>query len=50
VVFVVGNTSMDPTLSLIMANMAKVCSGMLVCDPFVGTGSFSINGGTCSGR
>lgn len=45
-VFVLGNTSMDPTLSMIMANMAKVSSGMLVCDPFVGTGWFSINGGT----
>ncbi|KAF6028131.1 TRMT11 [Bugula neritina] len=35
----IGNTSMDPTLSLLMANMAGVTRSSLVLDPFVGTGS-----------
>eukprot|EP00041_Stephanoeca_diplocostata_P022337 m.531545 g.531545 ORF g.531545 m.531545 type:complete len:712 (-) comp22037_c0_seq5:123-2258(-) len=35
----IGNTSMDPELSIIAANMCKVARGMLVVDPFVGTGS-----------
>ena len=34
----IGNTSMDPTLALIMANMAKVTHNTVVFDPFVGTG------------
>ncbi|KAI9148622.1 hypothetical protein H9P43_010103 [Blastocladiella emersonii ATCC 22665] len=37
-----GTTSMDPELSLIMANMAHVKPGALVYDPFVGTGSFLV--------
>lgn len=36
-----GNTSMDPTLSLIMANLAGVKQNDLVLDPFVGTGMMS---------
>ncbi len=35
----IGNTSMDPQLSLLMANLAQVQSDRLVFDPFVGTGS-----------
>jgi tRNA (guanine10-N2)-methyltransferase len=36
----IGNTSMDPQLSLYMANQALVKNGDLVLDPFVGTGRF----------
>lgn len=36
----IGNTSMDPQLSLLMANLGKVCNGDLVLDPFVGSGAF----------
>ncbi|ESO02281.1 hypothetical protein HELRODRAFT_132449, partial [Helobdella robusta] len=39
----IGNTSMDPTLSMIMANMAHVREGSLVYDPFVGTGSLLVS-------
>lgn len=35
----IGNTTMDPTLALLMANIAKVDLGATVLDPFVGTGS-----------
>jgi tRNA (guanine10-N2)-methyltransferase len=35
-----GTTSMDPLLSLVMANMALARPGSLILDPFVGTGSF----------
>ncbi|XP_043199074.1 tRNA (guanine(10)-N2)-methyltransferase homolog isoform X1 [Amphibalanus amphitrite] len=38
----IGNTSMDPELALIMANMARVGPGRLVLDPFVGTGSLLV--------
>ncbi|XP_018366685.1 PREDICTED: tRNA (guanine(10)-N2)-methyltransferase homolog isoform X1 [Trachymyrmex cornetzi] len=38
----IGNTSMDPQLSLIMANQAQIRNGDLVFDPFVGTGSLLI--------
>lgn len=38
----IGNTSMDPQLSLIMANQAQIKKGDLVFDPFVGTGSLLI--------
>ncbi|KAF0295650.1 tRNA (guanine(10)-N2)-methyltransferase [Amphibalanus amphitrite] len=38
----IGNTSMDPELALIMANMARVRSGDTVYDPFVGTGSLLV--------
>ncbi|KAJ8675779.1 hypothetical protein QAD02_011565 [Eretmocerus hayati] len=38
----IGNTSMDPQLSIIMANQAQVKNGDLVLDPFVGTGSLLI--------
>lgn len=34
-----GSTSMDAELSLLIANIARVKSGHLVYDPFVGTGS-----------
>lgn len=34
----IANTSMDPTLSVIMANMAQVQENRLVLDPFVGSG------------
>jgi len=35
---VTANTSMEPMLSMLMANMAQVGRGSLVCDPFVGSG------------
>ena len=35
----IGNTTMDPTLALLMANVAKINLGATVLDPFVGTGS-----------
>jgi len=38
----IGITSMDPLLSLLMANMAQIQPGHLVFDPFVGTGSMVI--------
>ncbi|XP_021925227.1 tRNA (guanine(10)-N2)-methyltransferase homolog isoform X2 [Zootermopsis nevadensis] len=38
----IGNTSMDPQLSLYMANQALVRNGDLVLDPFVGTGSLLV--------
>ncbi|GLG92298.1 tRNA (Guanine(10)-N2)-methyltransferase-like protein [Gryllus bimaculatus] len=38
----IGNTSMDPQLSLLMANQAKVKEGDLILDPFVGTGSLLV--------
>ncbi|CAG7785363.1 unnamed protein product [Allacma fusca] len=38
----IGNTSMDPLLSLLMANFALIKPNDLVYDPFVGTGSILI--------
>ncbi|XP_076275564.1 tRNA (guanine(10)-N(2))-methyltransferase TRMT11 [Rhynchophorus ferrugineus] len=38
----IGNTSMDPQLSLLMANQAKIWTGDLVLDPFVGSGSLLV--------
>ncbi|XP_053667724.1 tRNA (guanine(10)-N2)-methyltransferase homolog [Anopheles marshallii] len=38
----IGNTSMDPQLSLLMANQALVRSGDLVLDPFAGSGSLLV--------
>ncbi|XP_072029673.1 tRNA (guanine(10)-N(2))-methyltransferase homolog [Amphiura filiformis] len=38
----IGNTSMDATLALIMANMANVTPNMVIFDPFVGTGSLLV--------
>lgn len=38
----IANTSMDPTLSIIMTNMAKVKPNHLVLDPFVGSGSLLV--------
>lgn len=38
----IGNTSMDPTLSVLMANQAMVSNGDLVLDPFVGSGSLLV--------
>lgn len=38
----IGNTSMDPQLSILMANQALVLPGDLVLDPFVGTGSLLV--------
>lgn len=38
----IGNTSMDPALSLLMANQCAVKAGDLVFDPFVGTGSLLV--------
>ncbi|XP_076668451.1 tRNA (guanine(10)-N(2))-methyltransferase TRMT11 isoform X1 [Andrena cerasifolii] len=38
----IGNTSMDPQLSLIMANQAQVQKGDIVLDPFVGSGSLLV--------
>ncbi|XP_062592085.1 tRNA (guanine(10)-N2)-methyltransferase homolog [Saccostrea cucullata] len=38
----IGNTSMEASLSLLMANLSKVQKNMLVIDPFVGTGSILV--------
>ena len=38
----IGNTTMDPQLSLLMSNLALVRDGSLVLDPFVGTGSLLV--------
>ena len=38
----IGNITMDPQLSLLMANPCKVEVGRVVLDPFVGTGSLLI--------
>lgn len=38
----IGNTSMDPQLSLYMANQSLVQPGDIVLDPFVGTGSLLV--------
>ncbi|XP_008201367.1 tRNA (guanine(10)-N2)-methyltransferase homolog [Tribolium castaneum] len=38
----IGNTSMDPQLSLLMANQAQVKDGDIVLDPFVGSGSLLV--------
>ncbi|CAL8108445.1 unnamed protein product [Orchesella dallaii] len=38
----IGNTSMDPLLSLLMANLALVKPNDIVLDPFVGTGSLLV--------
>jgi len=38
----IGNTSMDPLLSIIMANMSGIRPYDLVFDPFVGTGSLIV--------
>ncbi|GBG26092.1 tRNA guanine10-N2-methyltransferase-like [Hondaea fermentalgiana] len=48
-----GPTSMESTMSFIMANQAKVDAGQLVIDPFVGTGSLlvpcTVFGAVCQG-
>jgi len=36
-----ANTSMEPMLSMLMANMAHVRRASLVCDPFVGSGQYA---------
>lgn len=38
----IGNTSMDAQLSVLMANQARVRSGDVVLDPFVGSGSLLV--------
>lgn len=38
----IGNTSMDPQLSFLMANQACVKDGDIVLDPFVGSGSLLV--------
>ena len=38
----IGNTSMDPELSFLMANLAGVKPGSFIFDPFVGSGSLLI--------
>eukprot|EP00092_Neocalanus_flemingeri_P020783 GFUD01022519.1.p1 GENE.GFUD01022519.1~~GFUD01022519.1.p1 ORF type:complete len:464 (+),score=144.27 GFUD01022519.1:285-1676(+) len=38
----IGNTTMDPQLSLLMANLGAVAAGRVVLDPFVGTGSLLV--------
>uniref|UniRef100_A0A182Y772 tRNA (guanine(10)-N(2))-methyltransferase TRMT11 n=1 Tax=Anopheles stephensi TaxID=30069 RepID=A0A182Y772_ANOST len=38
----IGNTSMDPQLSLLMANQGLVRGGDLVLDPFAGSGSLLV--------
>ncbi|KAL0275169.1 UNVERIFIED_CONTAM: hypothetical protein PYX00_003114 [Menopon gallinae] len=41
----IGNTTMDPQLSFLMANQALVKKGDIVMDPFVGTGSLLVAAG-----
>ena len=41
----VGTTSMESEISLVSANMVQAREGMLILDPFMGTGSFLL---TCS--
>uniref|UniRef100_A0A915Q724 tRNA (guanine(10)-N(2))-methyltransferase TRMT11 n=1 Tax=Setaria digitata TaxID=48799 RepID=A0A915Q724_9BILA len=38
----IGNTTMDPELSFLQANIAKVNNGSVVLDPFCGTGGLLI--------
>ncbi|KRT83661.1 methyltransferase [Oryctes borbonicus] len=38
----IGNTSMDPQLSLLMANQAQIHPGDIILDPFVGSGSLLV--------
>lgn len=38
----IGNTSMDPLLSLLMANQALCNEGQFVFDPFCGSGSLMV--------
>lgn len=45
----IGNTSMDATLSMFMANQALVKSGDIVYDPFVGSGSLLVAAAKCGG-
>ena len=40
--FFIANTSMDPTLSIVMSNMAKTKTADLVFDPFVGSASLLV--------
>ncbi|KAL3924429.1 MAG: hypothetical protein SGILL_001051 [Bacillariaceae sp.] len=48
-----GPTSMDSTLSFVMTSLGLVCSGKIVMDPFVGTGSIllssALRGAYCVG-
>lgn len=46
----IGNTSMDPQLSVLMANQALVEPGHLVLDPFVGTGSLLVPAAKFGGK
>nr|CAB3267256.1 tRNA (guanine(10)-N2)-methyltransferase homolog [Phallusia mammillata] len=39
----IGNTSMDPMLSFLMANLGLAMPGRLTCDPFVGSGSLLVS-------
>lgn len=43
----IANTSMEPTLSLLMANIAKIKDNDLVLDPFVGSGSLLVSAAYC---
>lgn len=43
----IGNTSMDPTLSLMMVNQALVKPGDFIYDPFVGSGSLLVAAAKC---
>ncbi|KAI6244086.1 TRNA (guanine(10)-N2)-methyltransferase-like protein [Aphelenchoides fujianensis] len=38
----IGNSTMDPELALLQANLSGVRPGALVCDPFAGTGGLLI--------
>lgn len=46
----IGNTSMDPQLSLLMANQGLVKNGDLVLDPFCGTGSILVSAAKFGGN
>lgn len=40
----IGTTSFDAELALVTCNIAQLCKGKLMYDPFVGTGSFLVAG------
>lgn len=46
----IGNTSMDPQLSLLMANQVMAQKGDLVFDPFVGSGSLLVAAAKFGGK
>lgn len=46
----IGNTSMDPLLSLLMVNLAAIKEYDIILDPFVGTGSILVAAAAIGGQ